>query len=94
MSFSQIKLHFVNINFQTFYELFNIYLNLQKSNLILKSMEDIVLKVMDKAGKPLKSGEIAGLAGIDKKDVDKAIKKLKVKEKINSPKRCFYEIKK
>ena len=31
---------------------------------------------------------------IDKKEVDKAIKKLKIEEKIFSPKRCFYEVKK
>ena len=57
-------------------------------------MEDKIFKVMDEAGKPLKSGEIAELAGVDKKLVDKAIKKLKVEEKIFSPKRCFYEVKK
>jgi DNA-binding transcriptional regulator GbsR (MarR family) len=57
-------------------------------------MQDRIYKVMNEAGKPLKSGEIAELAGIDKKEVDKAIKKLKIEEKIFSPKRCFYEVKK
>lgn len=56
-------------------------------------MEDKIYKVMNEAGKPLKSGEIAELAGVDKKEVDKAIKKLKVEEKIFSPKRCYYQVK-
>ena len=40
------------------------------------------------------SEEIAEKAGIDKKDVDKAIKELKKEEKIISPKRCFYSVNK
>jgi DNA-binding transcriptional regulator GbsR (MarR family) len=53
-----------------------------------------VLAVMAAAGKPLKAGEISELGGIDKKEVDKAIKKLKAEDKITSPKVCFYEVKK
>lgn len=53
-----------------------------------------VLAVMTAAGKPVKAGEIAELAGLDKKEVDKAIKMLKAEEKITSPKVCFYEVKK
>ena len=52
-----------------------------------------VLAVMTASGKPLKAGEIAELSGVDKKEVDKAIKKLKAEEKITSPKVCFYEVK-
>jgi DNA-binding MarR family transcriptional regulator len=54
----------------------------------------LVLKTLDEAGKPLRSAEIATAAGIDKADVDKAIKQLKKDEKIYSPKVCFYEVKK
>ena len=54
----------------------------------------LVLKTLDEAGKPLRSAEIATAAGIDKADVDKAIKQLKKEEKIYSPKVCFYELKK
>lgn len=50
-----------------------------------------IIETMKSAGKPLKAGEIADLAGIDKKEVDKAIKKLKTDDLIHSPKRCFYE---
>ena len=53
-----------------------------------------VLEAMGSAGKPLKAGEIAEIAGLDKKDVDKAMKVLKKEEKIASPKRCYWEPKK
>lgn len=54
------------------------------------SIENTVIETLSKAGKPLKAGEIAELAGIDKNEVDKAIKSLKTDEKIISPKRCYY----
>ena len=54
------------------------------------STEKIVIETLKKAGKPLKAGEIAELSGVDKKDVDKAIKSLKTQDLIASPKRCYY----
>ena len=51
----------------------------------------LVLDAMKKAAKPMKAGEIAELSGLDKKEVDKAMKTLKTEEKIVSPKRCFWE---
>ncbi|HHG74812.1 MAG TPA: winged helix-turn-helix transcriptional regulator [Persephonella sp.] len=54
------------------------------------SVEQKVLEALEKAGKPLKTGEIAELTGLDKKEVEKAIKKLKKEGKIESPKRCYY----
>lgn len=53
-----------------------------------------IIGAIKKAGKALKGGEIADLTGIDKKDVDKVLKKLKQEEKIYCPKVCFYDIKK
>ena len=53
----------------------------------------LVLKTLDEAGKPLRSADIATAAGINKADVDKAIKQLKKDEKIYSPKACFYDVK-
>ncbi len=50
-----------------------------------------VLDTMKKAGKALKAGEIAELAGMERKEVDKAMKVLKKEEKIVSPKVCFWE---
>jgi len=52
-----------------------------------------ILETLKKSGKALKAGEIAELTGIDKKEVDKAIKQLIAESKISSPKRCFYEAK-
>ncbi len=55
--------------------------------------EKTVIETLKNAAKPLKAGEIAEMAGIEKKMVDKAIKALKTEEKIVSPKRCYYEAK-
>ncbi|MEI6679922.1 MAG: hypothetical protein WCL21_15005 [Mariniphaga sp.] len=52
--------------------------------------KEIVFKAIENAGKPVKGGEIADATGIDKKEIDKAIKKLVTEGKINSPVRCFY----
>jgi DNA-binding IclR family transcriptional regulator len=48
-----------------------------------------VLDAMKAAGKPLKTVEIADAVGLDKKEVDKAMKVLKTEGKIESPKVCF-----
>jgi DNA-binding MarR family transcriptional regulator len=50
-----------------------------------------VLKTLASAGKPMKAGEIADAIGMDKKEVDKAIKDLKKEELITSPKMCYYQ---
>lgn len=51
---------------------------------------EAVLKTLADAEKPLKAAEIAEMAGLDKKEVDKAIKVLKTDGKIVSPKMCYY----
>lgn len=53
-------------------------------------IQEKVLDTLKASPKPLKAGEIAEVTGIDKKEVDKAIKALKTAEKIHSPKVCFY----
>jgi DNA-binding IscR family transcriptional regulator len=50
----------------------------------------LVMKVLKESDKPLKSAEIAEKAGIDKAEVDKAIKNLKKEDKISSPRVCYY----
>ena len=50
-----------------------------------------VLQTMKDAAKPMRPGEIAEAAGLDKKEAEKAIKQLKAEELIYSPKRCFYQ---
>ncbi len=53
-----------------------------------------VIQTLKSAGKPMKAGEIAEAVGVDKKEVEKAIKKLVAEGKLHSPQRCFYDIKK
>lgn len=50
-----------------------------------------VLETMQAAGIPMKAGEIAEASGLEKKEVDKAMKELKKQEKIVSPKFCYWE---
>lgn len=55
--------------------------------------KELVLATLQKAGKPLKNSEIATISGIDQKEVEKAIKKLKIEDKVDSPIRCFWAAK-
>jgi chromosome segregation and condensation protein ScpB len=50
-----------------------------------------VLATMFEAGEPLNAGKIAELSGIDRKEVDKAMKQLKDEGAIVSPVRCKWE---
>ena len=52
--------------------------------------EETVLEAMKKAGKPVKTGEIAEATGLDQKEVSKIITKLKKQGLVESPKRCYY----
>ena len=52
--------------------------------------KELVLEAFVKSEKPLKPGEVVTLTGLEKADVDKAIKELKKEGKIDSPKRCYY----
>ncbi len=47
-----------------------------------------VLATMIEAGEPINAGKIAELSGIDRKEVDKAMKQLKEEGAIISPVRC------
>lgn len=50
-----------------------------------------VLEIMRNEAKPLNAGKITEIGGLDRKEVDKAMAKLKKEEKIVSPKRCYWE---
>jgi hypothetical protein len=52
---------------------------------------EIVLEAMKTAGAPLNAGKIVELTGLDRKDVDKAMKQLKTSGAISSPKMCYWE---
>lgn len=52
----------------------------------------LVLQVMKEAGAPLNAGKIAELCGLDRKEVDKAMKQLKDEGAIVSPVRCKWAL--
>lgn len=58
----------------------------------MSEVEEIILNTLKEVGKPLRPGEIAEKAGLDKKEVDQAIKKLRKEGKVVSPKRCYYSL--
>lgn len=53
--------------------------------------KDVVLDVMKKAGTPLNAGKIVELTGLERKEVDKAMKQLKADGSIVSPKMCYWQ---
>ena len=55
---------------------------------------EAVLEYFQKVDQPVSAGQVAEATGFDRKEVDKAMAKLKKEEKIASPKRCYWEIKK
>ena len=50
-----------------------------------------VLAAMQQAGVPVNAGKLVELTGLDRKEVDKAMKQLKAEEAIVSPKVCFWQ---
>jgi len=56
----------------------------------MEEKEQIVLEALEKAGKPLTSGEVAEITGLPKKEVSKIMIALKKKGEVASPKRCYY----
>lgn len=59
-----------------------------KTNNKIMETKDKVLAVMKEAGEALNAGKIAELSGLDRKEVDKAMKQLKEEGAIVSPVRC------
>ena len=47
-------------------------------------------KILNLLTQPMKTGEVAEATGIEKKEVEKIIKKLVKEGKVESPKRCYY----
>jgi predicted transcriptional regulator len=56
----------------------------------MTDMEVKVLSVMKDAARPMKAAEIAEEMGVEKKDVDKAMKSLKKTGAIMSPRNCYW----
>ncbi len=55
-------------------------------------MENKIIEAMKKAGKPVRPGEVAEMIGEERKEVSKAIGKLKKNGSVISPKRCYYSL--
>ncbi|MDF2606770.1 MAG: MarR family transcriptional regulator [Bacillales bacterium] len=53
-----------------------------------------VLAFFGKTEVPVSAGQVATETGVDRKEVDKIMAQLKKEEKIISPKRCYWELKK
>ena len=56
-------------------------------------IKEKVYNAMKKANKEMRTGEIADLAEVDKKEAEKAINSLNAEARIFSPKRCFWKVK-
>jgi biotin operon repressor len=54
-------------------------------------IKELVLETMKKAGEPVNAGKIVELTGMDRKEVDKAITKLKAEGAIVSPRKCYWQ---
>ena len=50
-----------------------------------------VLETIKASAEPLNAGKVVELSGLDRKEVDKAMAKLKAEGKIESPKRCYWQ---
>lgn len=55
---------------------------------------DKVLDFFEKNDEALNAAKVSEGTGLDKKEVSKVMDKLKKEEKIVSPKRCYWQIKK
>ncbi len=55
-------------------------------------MEKKVISAMNKAGKPVRPGDLAKELGVEGKEVSKVIQELKKQGKVMSPKRCFWAL--
>lgn len=55
------------------------------------SAKEQVLEAMKQAGKPVSAGEVEKATGLDRKEIDKAMKELKAENAIVSPVRCKWE---
>lgn len=52
-----------------------------------------VLEVIKNAAEPINAGKVVELSGLDRKEVDKAMKQLKDNGSIVSLRRCYWSVK-
>jgi len=56
-------------------------------------IKQTIIKAFKDSGQPMRTGELVENTGLEKKDVEKAIKKMKDEGILHSPKRCYIDIK-
>lgn len=56
----------------------------------MNEIETQVLQTLKKSAEPMRPGDIAKAAGLDKDAVTKALNSLKKSQQVNSPKKCYY----
>ncbi len=57
-----------------------------------ESLEDKIVELLSKQNRPLKAQEISNLLRVDKKMVNRVLKRLKEDGKIKVVRRCYYEL--
>lgn len=55
---------------------------------------DVILEYFKNNDTPVRAGDVVTGTGVERKEVDKVMARLKKEEKIVSPKRCYWEFKK
>ena len=56
-------------------------------------IKETIIKAFRDSGKAMRTGEVVEKTGLEKKEVEKAIKQMKDEGVIHSPKRCYIDIK-
>jgi biotin operon repressor len=51
-----------------------------------------IIEELKKSASPMSAGELVEKTGIDRKEVDKAMKVLKDSGRITSPRRCYWSV--
>ena len=54
--------------------------------------EEKIIETLKTSEQPMSAGQLSDNTGIDRKEVDKAMKALKESGKIVSPKRCYWTV--
>ena len=54
--------------------------------------EEKIIETLKSSDKAMSAGQLAESSGIDRKEIDKAMKALKESGKITSPKRCYWTV--
>lgn len=52
--------------------------------------EEKIIEILKTSDNPMSAGQLADSSGIDRKEIDKAMKALKENGKITSPRRCYW----